>query len=405
MTIYVNPILRRKIEGSTDNTTLIQYALWFCSLLYLKAADKAEDDGDFGGYFPLQSSIVIKIVTTRFYGNMLRLLHDLGAVQIKGQTRQNPRGSYVPGALARKLGTRPASKQYRLVAAYRRHVERLDLPFDKLERRLDTRLMAASFTAMKGAARRWVIKSFESASFTGRAITLLDNHPFKTSDARHRAANHFAAIVTNRLRFSVCRKSGRVYYSVASLPKLLRAELLIDGEPTLELDISASQPTLLATLYPEGCEERQAYLAEVQSGSFYENLAAGSGKDWNRDRSKTEFFNQIAFGSYFCRDDYELLPAFTKRFPILASIMANIKKRGNDKLPILMQKLEATIAIDGACGECAQRGIKVLPVHDSLVVRESEAEAVREIFARHWVEKTGIPARIKGDRAPVGSLS
>ena len=135
----------------------------------------------------------------------------------------------------------------------------------------------------------------------------------------------------------------------------------------------------------------------MQSGNFYERLAAQAGEDWDRDRSKTEFFNQIAYGSFFCKEDYELLPAFVARFPILASIMESNKKRGNAVLPILMQKKEGSIVIDGACAECLSRGIRVLPVHDSLIVKDVDAVAAREILARHWEKQTGIPARIKGD--------
>ncbi|HEY4248481.1 MAG TPA: hypothetical protein VGM64_16770 [Lacunisphaera sp.] len=75
--------------------------------------------------------------------------------------------------------------------------------------------------------------------------------------------------------------------------------------------------------------------------------------------------------------------------------MADIKQDGNAVLPLLMQKLEASITIYGACGECARRKLKVLPVHDSLICRARDAEAVAAIFARHWAEQTQTPARLK----------
>ena len=198
-----------------------------------------------------------------------------------------------------------------------------------------------------------------------------------------------------RLRFKVCAGSGRVYYPVANLPKVIRAELLIDGAEVAEIDIAASQPTLLATLYAGPCPERDQYLSFVQGGHFYEAIAEWAEKPWTRDEAKTEFFNQIAFGSYYCAAKYDLLVPFSQQFPLLAAKMATIKKGGNTALPLQMQKLEASIAIDGACGECAREGIKILPVHDSLICRRTDVARVEEIFARHWFEVTGIPASLK----------
>jgi len=52
----------------------------------------------------------------------------------------------------------------------------------------------------------------------------------------------------------------------------------------------ATPPNLLGHV-----AERQAYLDLLLSGSFYEQLAPG--KDWDRPKIKTAFFNQIAYGS------------------------------------------------------------------------------------------------------------
>jgi hypothetical protein len=335
------------------------------------------------------------IVTTRFYGRMLGLLHQIDAVEIKGQSAGRPRGSYISAGLAEQLEVEPTSKQYRLRKPFRTGAEAVEEDWPALESRIEKHSSKAAYATMKSRAQRWIISSYQSASFAPAAARVLSNHPFRTDDARHRAANHLANVAAHRLHFSRCPRSGRVYYSVANLPKVLRRQIRLDGKKTLELDLAASQPTLLATLYPDGCDEREAYLADVQSGSFYERFAKAAGKRWDRDRAKTEFFNQIAYGSYYNRSKYELLPAFKQRYPILESIMAANKKGGNDKLPLLMQGKEAAIVIGGACDECAVRTIKVLPVHDSIIVKASEATAAREILSKHWLSQTGITAQIK----------
>lgn len=389
MTVYVNPALKELIEAAAPNKALARCCLWLCSMLYLKAADESDDVANFFGYFPLQSTSILKVTTTRTYSDMWRLLRALRAVEVWRD------GAYMSASYAVQRGVEPKSKQYRLAAKYRSGVVPVTIDAGALGGRIDKQFTASSYAGMKGGARRWVISSYKSASFSADAAAILAKHPFKSPDARTRAENHFANLEAHRLRFQPHKKTGRVYYTVANLPKVLRKKLLLDGEKTVELDIAASQPTLLATLYPD-CEERRAYLKEVQSGNFYEQFAEKAGEGWDRDRAKTEFFNQIAYGSFFNEENYALLPAFRETYPILESIMSNIKKGGNDKLPILMQTKEARIAIDGACGECAKRKIKVLPVHDSLIVKASDAAVVREILSRHWLKETEIPAKIKG---------
>ena len=398
MKIYVNQTLKRQIDHISSNKALARCCLWLCSQLYTKAADESDDVSNFSGYFPLQSTTIRTIVTSRFYSDMWRILRELKAIEVKGQTANRHRGTYVSSALAAKIGAgvSPTSKQYRLAAKFRTGVVPVTIDADALATRIEKQFTRSSYVGMKGSARSWVITSYKSARFSAGAAKILANHPFKSPDARNRAENHVANLMAHRLRFQPHVKTGRIYYTVANLPKALRKEILLDGEKTVELDIAASQPTLLAALYGSDCPERHAYLAEVQSGNFYEQIAVRAGKRWDRDRSKTEFFNQIAFGSYYNEAKYELLPAFRRRFPILESIMSDIKRGGNDKLPLLMQSCEARIVVDKACGECAIRKVKVLPVHDSLIVKASEAEVAREILARHWMNETKIPARIKG---------
>jgi len=374
--IYVHPALRLLIEQACDRRPLANSCLVFTSQLYLKGAERR----NFEEYFPLRSRVSTAVYTTRFYGPMVTLLRNLAVVEMKDG------GRYYPGVV---------SKRYRLARQYRSGVnpEVLDCP--NLETRL-TRLMdRSSYKAMVGPARKWILSSYQGLSFTRPPAALLNTHPFKSEAARNCTLHHTENIAAGRLRFKVCAGSGRVYYPVANLPKAIRAELLIDGCGVAEIDIAASQPTLLATLYGEPCAERDKYLSFVQGGRFYEAIAEWAGKPWTREEAKTEFFNQIAFGSYYCASKYDLLLPFSHQFPLLAARMADIKKGGNTALPLQMQTLEAAIAIDGACGECAREGIKVLPVHDSLICKLADRAYVEEIFARQWFQRTQIPAILK----------
>lgn len=382
MTVHVHPKLRAAIETKASSDPVEHSALLFVSNLYLKAADV----GNFNDYHPLRSKLSREIYTTRNYGPMLTVLSTLNAIEVEGDGM----GSY-------RAGHR--SKAYRLAPKFRFGVETLALASPKLDARHTRAMERASYAAMSGKPHKWILQTFKNTTFSALAPALLAQHPFKTEDARTRTLHHAENITLGRVRFSVCKTSGRIYHSVANLPKNLRAQLLIDGEPTSEIDISCSQPSLLSSLYnlenAEHADERTRYLASVQGGRFYEEIGTEARRGWSRDETKTNFFNQIAYGSYYCADKYELLPAFTKRFPILARLMAAVKKRGNRELPMRMQTLEAKIAIAGACGECASRKIKVLPVHDSLICKTSDAETVKETLGRHWTEQTHIPANLK----------
>ncbi len=376
MTCYVHPDLKDAIEKKAKGVALARCCLVFVSQLYLKAAERDRD----GHFSPLHSRISRRIYTTRFYGPMLTLLRAVAAIQLHRD------GGYQRGKV---------SKRYRLNPLYAQGVQSWEINCAKLETRLDTVMTASSYAAMSGGARKWILRTYKHTGFTPALAERLKRHPFKTNESRVCTQHHVENILASRLRFKVCPISGRVYYPVANLPKVFRAELLIGGEKVIEIDISASQPTLLATIYPEDSPEKARFLAFVQSGKFYEGIAAWANQGWSREEAKTEFFNQIAFGSFYCSDKYDLLVPFTAQFPILAALMADIKEGGNAVLPLRMQKLEAAIAVYGACGECAKRKIKVLPVHDSLICRRSDAERVAEIFARHWFEKTQTPARLK----------
>lgn len=376
MICYVHPALKAEIEAAADNATLARCGLLFVSQLYLKGAEKH----DFAHFTPLHSRVSRKIYTTRFYGPMLALLRRVKAVQLQDG------GGYAPGNV---------SKRYRLTNRYRSGVQAWPIDCSRLEARFDRAMTSASYAAMTGGARRWIVKSYLRATFPPTVAELLRVHPFKSEEARVCAEHHVDNILAGRLRFKVCRKSGRVYYPVANLPKVFRASLQLAGDAVAEIDIAASQPTLLATLYSRPSPERDAFLAFVQGGRFYETIAEWANCGWCRDEAKTAFFNQIAFGSFFCAEKYPLLPQFAERFPQLMEAMTVFKRLGNAVLPLRLQKLEANITIAGACGECAARQIWILPVHDSLICRRADQKAVGAIFARHWEQRTKIPARLK----------
>lgn len=65
--------------------------------------------------------------------------------------------------------------------------------------------------------------------------------------------------------------AGRYYTCLTNMHNEIRKELRIDGEPVVEVDISAAQPTMLGLLLRERYPDiRSAWLEHCEKGDFYE---------------------------------------------------------------------------------------------------------------------------------------
>ena len=75
--------------------------------------------------------------------------------------------------------------------------------------------------------------------------------------------------------------AGRYYTCLTNMHNEIRKELCIDGEPVVEVDISAAQPTMLGLLLRERYPDiRSAWLEHCEKGDFYEwigSIALGRG--------------------------------------------------------------------------------------------------------------------------------
>jgi hypothetical protein len=87
---------------------------------------------------------------------------------------------------------------------------------------------------------------------------------------------------------------GRAYSDANQFPKRVRYTLLIDGEPTAELNIVNCQPLLLATIYPNHSNEWRRYKLLAGAGQVYE--AIGKFADLDRDQARDQFIPFIFDG-------------------------------------------------------------------------------------------------------------
>ena len=114
-----------------------------------------------------------------------------------------------------------------------------------------------------------------------------------------------------------------------------------------------------------------------------------------RDDTKVPFMKQVLFPRK--REGKPLWVAFEDEFPILAEAILRFKlnsPRGwsgsSSRFAIHLQKLEARAVIETAIPRLHEKGIIVIPVHDSLVCKRSECETVRDVLIQSVEEVTGF---------------
>jgi hypothetical protein len=190
------------------------------------------------------------------------------------------------------------------------------------------------------------------------------------------------------------RRTGRIFTPITSLNSWMRPHLLIDGAPTVEIDIRNSQPYFLAALYPIHSSERYRFVEKVTSGHFYESLAGKSLSDTERAKFKRQVFQKILFGRP--ENHGRLWMAFASTFPELAAIVERLKwDSGHNALALALQTLEARAIIDGVMAECERAGVPILTVHDSAIARKEDALFVEGLIRRKCAEVVGATPSLK----------
>jgi hypothetical protein len=164
--------------------------------------------------------------------------------------------------------------------------------------------------------------------------------------------------------FKIC-KTGRAYSDANQLPKRARNTLLIDGEPTAEIDIVNCQPMLLATIYPTQSEEWRCYKELAEKGLVYEELARFA--NLNRSEAK-EVLIPFIFGSPKPIAEKFLMA----KFPELLEAIKECRSRHYKALAFDLQRKESGIIVERVCDQ-----FKAASIHDGVRVKVSDAETVK----------------------------
>ena len=179
-------------------------------------------------------------------------------------------------------------------------------------------------------------------------------------------------------------RTGRIYTASNRMASELRDALMICGMRTAEVDIVSSQPTLLATLYPEDSTERIEYLKLVDSRRIYETIAKALGE--TRNDTKTLVYRYI-FGGRSAR----VAEWFQLNFPELATLIEDVPDK---QLAGDLQVMESDVIVHDLM---LNSRIDCVSIHDGLRCAVEDAEECKRLIIESFERRYGITPKVTID--------
>jgi hypothetical protein len=172
--------------------------------------------------------------------------------------------------------------------------------------------------------------------------------------------------------------------------------LLIDGEETYEIDIKNSQPLFLTKLIQDTNtkwvlpDEFELFKKLTISGKYYQYIMNNLGiKDKNIVKELTY---KVLFGQN--RTNSKADKMFSKLFPTIHNFIKLYKKENGDYkvLAYELQKAESNLIFNKIIRQIMNLypDIKIITVHDSIIVPKSRKDEVKKIFNFKLYEEFGI---------------
>ena len=193
--------------------------------------------------------------------------------------------------------------------------------------------------------------------------------------------------------------AGRTYGGCEQMSESKRLNIMIDGEPVSEVDITSCQPTILFSRSRSNLQMQA--LEESPSGEdYYQNVVNGLNNLLTREQVKAIVTKALG-NANFPRDRW---PHGMKVKGVKWQSVANIFLEQMPFLDLLepvkedtftLQHTEADILFRTLYGLYKYKNIAALPVHDSLVVPAIHAETTAAALRSTFWYKTGVVPRIK----------
>lgn len=253
---------------------------------------------------------------------------------------------------------------------------------------------------------KWIKKTkiqFEMALFTIRKSYKKRKKENKESATRSYSycLGQILRIHHNEIYITVNDTNNRLDSNFTNLPSLLLKHLEVDGKKFIEMDIKNSQPFFALALFNPSSEARKVisdfdkslldlvdrykiddyvdtlrYSRYVCKGEFYDLMARKFDKLGieysNRNDLKSKVF-VVFFGKVNAHNYDDGARVFKLMFPTVYSLFKRIKKKGNNRLAILLQRLEAHTILEIAVKRISNEfpDLPILTRHDSILIAKN----------------------------------
>lgn len=380
------------------------------------------------GYIPLNAGLLKKIVHN--YTLYVKYLIDMKVIECDGY--------YVPGE---------KSRAYRFMEQYCTQVVPVEIEKYTLLKAINSQ---SNYDRNMKAKYGYLYKWLGGLQIDYKAAKELLNVQFK----QDKEVNYFKAvrrynanmatvmcIKEGMVRFRVDETSGRLHTYLTCLNKDLRNYVSYEGQPLAAVDIVCSQPTLslallktdfyqeiqdgvgtaniyrvapdlikeipigeIAKLVYNNSEKFTSYIEAVER-DLYEymkpHLEKATGREWkNRKEIKRAMFSVLYSDNRFIgQKEAEPKRIFKALFPEVYELFALYKKKGAANLPVLLQKLEVKLVLDGAAKKLGKAigGIPIFTIHDSIVIPKGDEEVITQHLKGEARNMLGIGIKTKAE--------
>lgn len=221
---------------------------------------------------------------------------------------------------------------------------------------------------------------------TSRAIFFLDSLKRKDLDIYNRNLYSVDSINSRHI-FYHFDNYGRMHTNFTILKSFIRKNCLyIDNQKTFEIDISNSQPLFLCKLIYDlntnwvRKSEFETFKSLTKSGNYYEYMMQVLNIKDKKEVKKLTY--KVLFGKNGNRSKSDKL--FKNIFPSIHKFIVLYKKEYDDykKLSHKLQKMESDLIFNKIIRKVIDLhpDIKIITIHDSIVVPEIYKESVNSIF-------------------------
>lgn len=199
------------------------------------------------------------------------------------------------------------------------------------------------------------------------------------------------------------KKHGRAYHATTGNPIEVRRQMLIDGERTTEIDLSATYWALLISLMDE-CEEKEELKQIVQSEAGFYSIfdfsvlpefitPKGSTKRVRVNR-KVEVMKHCLF-----LNSNKAMPPLRQqlkhRFPMLDALICSLREKNTPTgLSHILTRREGKIFIDVMIPKIHHLGCKPNSNHDGIIVPLSYANEVWQLMMETLTDYLGFAPRL-----------